>query len=135
MPRGMLSNREHYWLVGINDQLSTPEEYGALILAGTIALHVKQKKMTNVTFLLYVLSIATIVWGAITGTWFGMEIPVLKDNNIAIMTMAPGGFFVFGCLMALVNKITKGKHKKKAGCEGCPMAEACGAIKVEEEAA
>ena len=47
--------------------------YGILILLGTIALHVKQKKMTNITFLLYVLSIGTIVWGAVTGTWFGME--------------------------------------------------------------
>ena len=47
--------------------------YGILILLGTIALHVKQKKMTNITFLLYVLSIGTIIWGAVTGTWFGME--------------------------------------------------------------
>ena len=56
--------------------------YGALILLGTIALHVKQKKITNVTFLLYVLSIATVIWGALTGTWFGMEsamkVPILK---------------------------------------------------------
>ncbi len=56
--------------------------YGVLILIGTIALTVKQKKVTDVTFLLYVLSIATIVWGAITGTWFGMksamEVPFLK---------------------------------------------------------
>ena len=56
--------------------------YGVLILLGTIALHVKQKKITNVTFLLYVLSIATVIWGALTGTWFGMEsamkVPILK---------------------------------------------------------
>ena len=56
--------------------------YGVLILLGTIALHVKQKKITNVTFLLYVLSIATVIWGALTGTWFGMEsamkVPFLK---------------------------------------------------------
>ena len=56
--------------------------YGVLILLGTIVLHVKQKKVTNVTFLLYVLSIATVIWGALTGTWFGMEsamkVPILK---------------------------------------------------------
>ena len=56
--------------------------YGVLILLGTIVLHVKQKKITNVTFLLYVLSIATVIWGALTGTWFGMEsamkVPILK---------------------------------------------------------
>ena len=56
--------------------------YGVLILLGTIALHVKQKKVTTVSFLLYVLSIATVIWGALTGTWFGMEsamkVPFLK---------------------------------------------------------
>ena len=36
--------------------------------------------------------------------------------------MAPGGFFVFGCMIALINKITKGKaiKKKEFGCTGCP---------------
>ena len=60
--------------------------YGALILILTIVLHVRTKKAGNkpgnVIFLLYVLSIATIIWGAITGTWFGMEkamqVPFLK---------------------------------------------------------
>ena len=56
--------------------------YGVLILLGTIVLHVKQKKVTTVSFLLYVLSIATVIWGALTGTWFGMEsamkVPFLK---------------------------------------------------------
>ena len=65
-----------------------------------------------------------------SGTWFGMEIPWLADNNIAIMTMAPGGFVIFGCLIALVNKISKGKaiKKKEFGCEGCPSAAACGKL-------
>ena len=65
-----------------------------------------------------------------SGTWFGMEIPVLADNNISIMTMAPGGFFVFACLIALVNKISKGKAIKKTefGCEGCPGAATCGKL-------
>ena len=42
------------------------------------------------------------------GTFFGLPIPVLADNHISILTMAPGGFFVFGILIALVNKF--GKH-------------------------
>ena len=33
------------------------------------------------------------------GTFLGIEIPVLAENHISILTMAPGGFFVFGCLM------------------------------------
>ncbi len=59
------------------------------------------------------------------GTWLGFEIPWLVDNKIAIMTMAPGGFLVFGCLIALVNKISGGKTKKNVGCAGCPSASIC----------
>ena len=82
------------------------------------------------TLTLFVMASIREIFG--NGTWFGMEIPVLKDNNISLMTMAPGGFFVFACLMALVNKITKGRNKRiteygEEGCEGCPAAAACGA--------
>ncbi len=56
--------------------------YGVLILIATIVLSVKMKMKGNIIFLLYTLSIATIVWGALTGTWFGMEkamqVPFLK---------------------------------------------------------
>ena len=56
--------------------------YGLLFLIGTIALTVKMKKVTNATLLLYVLSIATVVWGSMTGTWLGLEgamkVPLLK---------------------------------------------------------
>lgn len=61
-----------------------------------------------------------------SGTWMGMPIPVLADNPIAIMTMAPGGFFVFGCLIAFVNKFGKYKPRKKTfECESCPSATFC----------
>ena len=70
--------------------------YGMLILLGTVFLHVRQKKMTNVTFLLYVLSIATVVWGAVTGTWFGMksamEVPLLKRLVIPSLATYPEYF-------------------------------------------
>ena len=60
------------------------------------------------------------------GTFCGMEIPVLKNNNISIMTMARGGFFVFGLLIAAVNKFSKHKPKKNSfGCEGCPQFAVC----------
>ncbi len=63
-----------------------------------------------------------------SGTIFGIDIPILKDNSISILSMAPGGFFVFGCMIALVNKISKGKaiKKKDFGCSGCPSAAVCG---------
>ncbi len=61
-----------------------------------------------------------------SGTWAGMAIPVLVDNPISILTMAPGGFFVFGCLIALVAKLTKGRAlKQEAGCGACPDCGAC----------
>ena len=49
-------------------------------------------------------------------------------NTISIFKMAPGGFMVFGIMIALVNYFTKGRaiKKKSFGCEGCPGAAACG---------
>ena len=67
------------------------------------------------------------------GTWYGLPIPILENNNISVMTMAPGGFVVFGLLIALVNKITHGKvNDKSAGCATCPSAEACGKLREKE---
>jgi electron transport complex protein RnfE len=62
----------------------------------------------------------------------------LEKIGLAPMTLfvlPAGGFFVFGVLMATVNKIAAGKGLKKAaaaGCEGCPHAAACGKRKDEE---
>ncbi len=47
--------------------------YGFIFLIAAIGMNIKDKKATNLTVLLYVLSIATIVWGSLTGTWFGSE--------------------------------------------------------------
>ena len=70
--------------------------YGVLILLGTIALRIKQKKGSTVTFLLFVLSIATVIWGAVTGTWFGMEsamkVPLLKGLVIPSLATYPEYF-------------------------------------------
>ena len=56
------------------------------------------------------------------GSFFGIDIPVLVDNKIAILTMAPGEE-----IAAPHGK--EGKHKpqkKEFGCAGCPQAAACG---------
>lgn len=72
--------------------------YGILILIATIVIHVKQKKLTDASFLLYVLSFATIAWGAVTGTWFGMEsamhVPLLKALVIPSIATYPEYFGV-----------------------------------------
>lgn len=79
------------------------------------------------TLTLFVMASIREIFG--NGTWYGIPIPVLADNPISIMTMAPGGFFVFGILIALVNKFGKYKPKKTDfGCEGCPSAAACGKL-------
>ena len=81
-------------------------------------------------FTLALLAIATVreIFGS--GSWFGLNIPWLSENNIMIFSLAPGGFIVFACLIALVNKISKGQAIKRSefGCKGCPSAVACGKI-------
>ena len=82
------------------------------------------------TLALFLMASIREVFGS--GTFAGMEIPVLIDNHVSIMTMAPGGFFVFGLLIAAMNKFAKHKPKKtEFGCEGCPQAELCGKAKKE----
>ncbi len=65
----------------------------------------------------------------------GLSIPFLSDNPMLIFVLAPGGFFVYGILMAVANKIAEGKGLPKAelhGCESCPMAQSCTILKKEE---
>ncbi|MBQ9112095.1 MAG: electron transport complex subunit E [Clostridia bacterium] len=78
------------------------------------------------TLALFIMSSIREIFGA--GTWCGLAIPFAGDYKVMILTMAPGGFFVFGCLIALVNKLTgkKGENKKNMGCAGCPSAYMCG---------
>lgn len=70
--------------------------YGLLFLIGTVAVHIKNKHVTNVTLLFYLLSGATVVWGALTGTWFGLEgamnIPLLKSLVIPSFANYPEYF-------------------------------------------
>jgi electron transport complex protein RnfE len=78
--------------------------------------------------------------GAIDLSSLGMEaitIPVLCDYNIPILTAAPGGFLVYGILIAIVNKIgpKAGSEKRKNfSCEGCPSASICGRVSCSENA-
>ena len=84
----------------------------------------------GIGFTLALFLMATIREVLGSGSWLGFSIPVLADNNISIMTMAPGGFLVFGILIAVVNTVTKKKNPKtEFGCAGCPSAEICGKAK------
>ena len=65
------------------------------------------------------------------------KIPILSDYNIPILTQAPGGFLVYGILIAIVNKIgpKAGEEKRKNfSCEGCPSAAFCGKVSCNETA-
>ena len=80
-------------------------------------------------FLLALLVMATIreVLGA--GAFAGIEIPFMQYFKIPVLTQAPGGFLVFGVVIAIMNKITAkrgGVKKKSFNCEGCPTAHLCG---------
>jgi len=78
-------------------------------------------------FTLALLSMAVVreVLGA--GTFAGIEIPFLISHKIELLAKAPGGLMVYGILIAVVNKITKGKviKKKEFSCAGCPAAAEC----------
>ena len=59
----------------------------------------------------------------------GISIPFLENYKIVMFTQAPGGFLVYGLIIALVNKITAksgGVKKKSFSCEGCPSSATCG---------
>ncbi len=56
-----------------------------------------------------------------------VSIPFISDHPLMIVALAPGGFFIFACAIAVVNKIltSKGKKPREFGCQGCAMASIC----------
>ncbi len=82
----------------------------------------------GIGFLVALLLMSTIreVLGA--GSFAGIEIPFMESLKIPILTQAPGGFLVYGILIAVMNKITEkkgGVKRKSFSCEGCPSAHIC----------
>ena len=59
-----------------------------------------------------------------SGSVFGVQVLPFK---ILIFILPPGGFFVFGMLIMLANKLNTraGKKVKTTPCDGCPMSENC----------
>ena len=77
-------------------------------------------------------TLALLVIGSIreilgSGTWFGIPITANFIDPISIFVLAPGGFLVFGCVIALLNKLTNGKavKRKSFDCASCPNAAGC----------
>lgn len=111
--------------------------YGLVFLGIAVLLHVKSKKLTNLNMLVYVMSIATIIWGSLTGTWLGsekaMDIPFFRMFVIPQIANYPEKFgvdadvaqntvmkfcFMIGTiqlsLACLMNVIRKWKEKSLA---------------------
>jgi len=68
------------------------------------------------------------------GSFAGHAIPLLSSHPMTVFILPPGGFFVFGMLMACANKLAEGRGKPKAelhGCESCPMAAHCKLIQTD----
>ena len=66
-----------------------------------------------------------------------VKIPVIYDFRIPILAEAPGGFLVYGIVIAVMNKLTEkkgGVKRKSFSCEGCPSASICGRVSCSENA-
>ena len=62
------------------------------------------------------------------GSFMGIELGFMQMFKIPVLAAAPGGFLVYGILIAIMNKLTEkkgGVKKKSFSCEGCPSASVC----------
>lgn len=62
------------------------------------------------------------IFGA--ASWMGLSLPETFPT-LTIFVLPAGGFFVLGCVIAAVSKLTKKKAPAGVGCAGCPNAAAC----------
>jgi len=67
-----------------------------------------------------------------SGTVFGLPITAGYVSPIIIFLLPPGGFFVFGMMIAVANKLSekKGLAPAELGCKNCPLCGTC--TKIEE---
>ena len=71
----------------------------------------------------------------VSGTLFGLTILSGFMDPIIIFILPPGGFFVFGLLIALANRLSgEGKAPEEIGCKGCPLAGSCSKLQEKEAA-
>ncbi|MCD7774159.1 MAG: electron transport complex subunit E [Clostridiales bacterium] len=99
----------------------------ALCLMGTV-----REILGAGTFLNGIQDLLVLFGDDVLGGWNGFDftggLEAVGLQPITLFILPAGGFFVFGILMALANKIAGGKGKPKAeleGCGHCPMAATC----------
>lgn len=69
------------------------------------------------------------------GSLFGISLLHEKVFTLPILTLAPGGFFMLGIIMATINKLSgsgRRRHREEA-CAACPAASSCRASEKEGE--
>ena len=107
------------------------------IILGRAEMYARKNNVLNsaldgvgmgIGFLVALILMATIreVFGA--GSFAGFEIPFLVNYKISLLTEAPGGFLVYGILIAVMNKLTEkkgGVKRKSFSCETCPSRQIC----------
>ena len=62
------------------------------------------------------------------GFWrLTIALPFISEHPMMIVALAPGGFFIYACAIAVVNKIltSKGKKPREFSCQGCALASIC----------
>lgn len=72
------------------------------------------------------------------GTLFSLPVTERFIDPMIIFLLPPGGFFVFGILVAVSNALAKKNGKKPVehlGCAACPSRNACGRAQLEESEA
>ncbi len=85
------------------------------------------------TATLLVMGIIRELLGA--GTVFGFPITAGFVSPIIIFLLPPGGFFVFGMMIALANKFAaeKGAEPAELGCQNCPLCGSCSMMAEKEK--
>ena len=82
----------------------------------------------GIGFLLALLIIATLREVLGNGSFAGIELSFMQSIKIPVLVAAPGGFLVYGIVIAVMNKLTEkrgGVKKKSFSCDGCPTAHLC----------
>jgi len=70
------------------------------------------------------------------GSLFGVPILSRFMDPVLIFILPPGGFFVFGLLIAVANRLAgDGKKAVLDGCSACPLANTCSKIITDSTAA
>lgn len=107
------------------------------IILGRAEMYARKNNVLNsaldglgmgIGFLLALVMMSTVREVLGNGSFAGIRIPFLENYKITVLKDAPGGFLVYGILIAVMNKITakKGGIKRKSfSCEGCALSSHC----------